>query len=194
MAQELEIEFRNLITKEEYQTLTKAFKVKETDFFEQTNYYLDTDTFALKEKQSALRIRKKKDYYELTLKTPANKGLLETTQILGADQADSILKGSYIPVGQVRDELLKHGVRHEELVVFGSLRTIRAEKAYKKGLLVFDQNFYGDIVDYDLEYEVTDDVRGQKIFSELLADYAIVESPAPNKIERFYNKIYKSQH
>ncbi|WP_239256928.1 CYTH domain-containing protein [Listeria ilorinensis] len=194
MVQELEIEFRNLITKEEYQTLTKAFKVKEADFFEQTNYYLDTDAFILKEKQSALRIRKKKDYYELTLKTPVNKGLLETTQILGEDQATSILNGAYIPVGQVRDELLKHGVHHEELVVFGSLRTIRAEKDYKKGLLVFDQNFYGDIVDYDLEYEVTDDVRGQKIFSDLLADYGITESPAPNKIERFYNKIYKNHH
>lgn len=48
MVKELEIEFRNLLTKEEYDTLIENFRVKEDDFFEQTNYYLDTANFVLK--------------------------------------------------------------------------------------------------------------------------------------------------
>ncbi|HBI2169137.1 TPA: adenylate cyclase, partial [Listeria monocytogenes] len=36
MVKELEIEFRNLLTKEEYDTLIENFRVKEDDFFEQT--------------------------------------------------------------------------------------------------------------------------------------------------------------
>ncbi|EAE1251221.1 adenylate cyclase, partial [Listeria monocytogenes] len=33
MVKELEIEFRNLLTKEEYDTLIESFRVKEEDFF-----------------------------------------------------------------------------------------------------------------------------------------------------------------
>lgn len=48
MVKELEIEFHNILTKEEYDTLIENFRVKEDDFFEQTNYYLDTANFGLK--------------------------------------------------------------------------------------------------------------------------------------------------
>ncbi|MBC1657722.1 CYTH domain-containing protein, partial [Listeria welshimeri] len=135
MAKELEIEFRNLLTKEEYDRLVENFRVKEDDFFEQTNYYLDTANFGLKERNSALRIRKVETQYQLTLKTPEARGLMETTQILGDDQATAIISGANIPVGQVRDMLKEIGINHEDLQVFGSLKTIRAEKDYKKGLL-----------------------------------------------------------
>ncbi|HBL5616098.1 TPA: CYTH domain-containing protein, partial [Listeria monocytogenes] len=161
MVKELEIEFRNLLTKEEYDTLIESFRVKEEDFFEQTNYYLDTANFGLKERHSALRIRQLETQYQLTLKTPEARGLMETTQILGEDQASAIISGANIPVGPVRDTLKELGINHEDLQVFGSLKTIRAEKDYKKGLLVFDKNFYGSISDFDLEYEVSDYDKGK---------------------------------
>ncbi|MBF2348304.1 CYTH domain-containing protein [Listeria marthii] len=190
MVKELEIEFRNLLTKEEYDTLTENFRVKEEDFFEQTNYYLDTADFGLKERHSALRIRQLESQYQLTLKTPESRGLMETTQILGADQATAIIAGANIPVGPVRDTLKEIGINHEDLQVFGSLKTIRAEKDYKKGLLVFDKNFYGTISDFDLEYEVADYDKGKEIFDKLLKEYQIPNQPAENKVARFYHHVY----
>ncbi|ELK3068577.1 CYTH domain-containing protein, partial [Listeria monocytogenes] len=115
MVKELEIEFRNLLTKEEYDTLIESFRVKEEDFFEQTNYYLDTANFGLKERHSALRIRQLDTQYQLTLKTPEARGLMETTQILGEDQASAIISGANIPVGPVRDTLKELGINHEDL-------------------------------------------------------------------------------
>ncbi|MBC1374706.1 CYTH domain-containing protein [Listeria sp. FSL L7-0091] len=192
MVKELEIEFRNLLTKEEYDRLIEDFRMKEDDFFEQTNFYLDTADFGLKERNSALRIRKLETQYQLTLKTPESRGLMETTQILAADQATAITSGANIPVGPVRDTLKEIGINHEDLQVFGSLKTIRAEKDYKKGLLVFDKNFYGSISDFDLEYEVSDYDKGKEIFDKLLREYQITNHPAENKVARFYNHIYKN--
>ncbi|HBM4073855.1 TPA: CYTH domain-containing protein [Listeria innocua] len=192
MVKELEIEFRNLLTKEEYDRLIEDFRIKEDDFFEQTNFYLDTADFGLKERNSALRIRQLETQYQLTLKTPEARGLMETTQILAADQATAIIDGANIPVGPVRDTLKEIGINHEDLQVFGSLKTIRAEKDYKKGLLVFDKNFYGSISDFDLEYEVSDYDKGKEIFDKLLKEYQITNHPAENKVARFYNHIYKN--
>ncbi|WP_167629596.1 CYTH domain-containing protein [Listeria valentina] len=191
--QELEIEFRNMLTEQEYQYLIDLFHLKEEDFFEQTNYYLDTRVFALKNKQSALRIRKRSDQFELTLKTPEGKGLLETTQILGSDQAEAILNGSNIPTGSVRDSLEKLGVDYNELEMFGALTTIRAEKDYQDGLLVFDKNLYGGITDFDLEYEVKNYEEGEKVFYKLLEKHEIHQEEAPNKIERFYKHVYQNK-
>ncbi|HAB0360570.1 TPA_asm: adenylate cyclase [Listeria monocytogenes] len=192
MVKELEIEFRNLLTKEEYDTLIESFRVKEEDFFEQTNYYLDTANFELKERHSALRIRQLETQYQLTLKTPEARGLMETTQILGEDQASAIISGANIPVGPVRDTLKELGINHEDLQVFGSLKTIRAEKDYKKGLLVFDKNFYGSISDFDLEYEVSDYDKGKEVFDKLLKEYQITNQPAKNKVARFYHHVYEN--
>ncbi|EUJ31527.1 adenylate cyclase [Listeria floridensis FSL S10-1187] len=165
---ELEIEFRNLLTKEEYNQLVEQFHLKEEDFFEQTNYYFDTPDFLLRDHNSALRIRKRADYFELTLKTPEGDGLLETTQLLGADQAEAIFQGANIPTGQVREMLQTIGINHTDLKLFGSLSTIRAEKDYQDGLLVFDKNLYGNIVDYDLEYEVKKFRSGTSHFLEII--------------------------
>ncbi|MBC2156075.1 CYTH domain-containing protein [Listeria innocua] len=194
MVKELEIEFRNLLTKEEYDRLIEDFRIKEDDFFEQTNFYLDTADFGLKERNSALRIRQLETQYQLTLKTPEARGLMETTQILAADQATAITDGANIPVGPVRDTLKEIGINHEDVQVFGSLKTIRAEKDYKKGLLVFDKNFYGSISDFDLEYEVSDYDKGKEIFDKLLKEYQITNHPAENKVARFYNHVYKNNN
>lgn len=137
MSQDLEIEFKNLLSMEEYDALIVEFGLKEEDFFTQTNYYFDTSDFQLKEKLCALRIRKRELHYELTLKTPEQVGLLETTQILAEEQVTAILDGANIPVGQVRDALQSLGINHETLHMFGSLTTTRAEKKLQKGAPCF---------------------------------------------------------
>lgn len=193
MSQELEIEFKNMLTASEYDLLVNEFRIEESDFFTQTNYYFDTADFQLKDRLAALRIRKRELHYELTLKTPEQIGLLETTQILAEEQVTAILDGANIPVGQVRDALNTLSIDHEDLVMFGSLTTTRAEKEYKKGLLVFDKSFYSDTHDFELEYEVADFEKGKVIFNRFLEEREIPQRPTKNKILRFYEAVYKEK-
>ncbi|EUJ25155.1 adenylate cyclase [Listeria grandensis FSL F6-0971] len=193
MSQELEIEFKNMLTASEYDLLINEFRLVEADFFTQTNYYFDTADFQLKDRLAALRIRKRELHYELTLKTPEQIGLLETTQILAEEQVTAILDGANIPVGQVRDALYTLGINHQDLVMFGSLTTTRAEKTYKKGLLVFDKSFYSDTHDFELEYEVADFEKGKLLFHRFLEDRQIPQRPTKNKILRFYEAVYKEK-
>lgn len=60
MSETIEIEFKNLLTKVEYEKLLNAFNVKDEQIICQTNHYFDTPDFTLKDLGSALRIREKK--------------------------------------------------------------------------------------------------------------------------------------
>ncbi|XXM73870.1 CYTH domain-containing protein [Lysinibacillus sphaericus] len=188
MAQEIEIEFKNLLTKEEYMKMIQQFSVKDTDFMVQENHYFDTPGFQLKERQSALRVRQKEGTYTLTLKTPVTDGLLETNQRLSAVQAEELLDHGIFPDGEVKDFLLNLGASVSSLCCFGSLRTKRAELAYRGGLLVFDESSYFDKVDYELEYEVKDFKEGEKIFFNFLKEIGIPIRETENKIKRFYRE------
>ncbi len=58
--QEIEIEFKNILTKQEFDTLLQWFQIKSEQFQPQTNYYFDTEDYLLKKNESALRIKKKR--------------------------------------------------------------------------------------------------------------------------------------
>lgn len=104
MSQEIEIEFKNMLTKQEFKNIASALQLTEKDFTDQKNHYFDTDSFALKQKHAALRIRRKNGKYVLTLKEPADVGLLETHQQL-SEVSD--LAGFSVPEGPVKDQLHK---------------------------------------------------------------------------------------
>lgn len=57
---------------------------------------------------------------------------METTQILGEDQASAIISGANIPVGPVRDTLKELGINHEDLQVFGSSKQSAQKKIIKR--------------------------------------------------------------
>lgn len=50
MAQEIEIELKQLLMKEEFEQLKEYFQLKDEDFHTQTNYYFDTPQFDIKSK------------------------------------------------------------------------------------------------------------------------------------------------
>lgn len=188
MSETIEIEFKNLLTKAEYEKLLKAFKVKVEQIISQTNHYFDTPDFTLKDLGSALRIREKNDHYEMTLKQPADVGLLETTQYLSKDEFLAAIKNGILPKGILHKRLEQLDISFVLLEYFGSLTTKRAEFPYKEGLLVLDHSLYLDTEDYEVEYEVEDFQRGQLAFKELLEQYRIPLRKTPNKIARFYQK------
>ncbi|MFT8322352.1 MAG: CYTH domain-containing protein [Bacillus sp. (in: firmicutes)] len=193
MSQNIEIEFKNMLTKEEYQNLIQHFQIQEEDFFKQENHYFDTADFLLKEHKSALRIRKKADGYELTLKQPHTEGLLETNKLLTKEESDAIFKTGNIKYEPFASILLNMNIQPESIHYFGSLTTVRAEKVIENGLLVLDHSFYLNEEDYELEYEVSDVKKGQASFEKILHACQIPVRKTKNKVQRFYAKKYK-QH
>jgi uncharacterized protein YjbK len=188
MAETIEIEFKNLLTKVEYENLLKTFNVEDKDIVKQSNHYFDTPNFSLKDLGSALRIREKKNSFELTLKQPADVGLLETTQHLSSNEFEAAIKQQIFPEGIVQERLEQLDIAFTNIVYFGSLTTKRAEFPYKEGLLVLDHSFYLEKEDYEIEYEVEDFQTGQLVFQELLKQYDIPIRKTQNKIARFYQQ------
>ncbi|KIY20614.1 CYTH domain-containing protein [Mesobacillus subterraneus] len=190
MSQNIEIEYKNLLTETEFNFLLSYFKLEAGHFKKQVNHYFDTPSFTLKDSGSALRIREKDHEFELTLKQPAQQGLLETNQILTDAQKKEALITGKLPEGEVKDAVSSFIHDSEQLQYFGSLTTMRAEFRYKEGLLVLDHSFYFNTEDFELEYEVTDASEGLQIFSNLLTDLNIPVRHTDNKIKRFYAKKY----
>ncbi|MEK4906289.1 CYTH domain-containing protein [Niallia sp. FSL M8-0099] len=191
--QNIEIEFKNMLTKEEYELLLTHFQVGKEDLFEQENHYFDTNDFALKANHSALRIRKKKAEYELTLKQPHPDGLLETNKTLSKAESDDIFFTGKINDEQISSLLRNMNIDPASIIYFGSLRTIRAEKQIGNGLLVLDHSFYLKKEDYELEYEVSNREEGEIYFQELLATLKIPVRKTKNKVRRFYEEKYKQK-
>ncbi|MBM7692998.1 uncharacterized protein YjbK [Peribacillus deserti] len=186
MNQELEIEFKNLLTQKEFKHTVQHFGISEKDFIVQENHYFDTPSFQLKEKGCALRIRHKKGNFTLTLKQPADHGLLESHEPLAEEKAGNIIKGGVIPNGAVYRIIQSLHINPVELEYFGTLRTARAEVPYKAGILVFDHSTYLGNEDYELEYEVQDFKKGESNFYQLLKTLNIPARAAENKVKRFY--------
>ncbi|MFB6465353.1 CYTH domain-containing protein [Cytobacillus sp. Hz8] len=186
MSQNIEIEFKNLLTEAEFTALKTYFLFADADFKKQENHYFDTVNFALKAKGCALRIREKNGQYEMTLKQPAKEGLLETNQTLSSEEAALILQTGTIISGEVKSALKKLKVEPDSLQYFGSLTTERAEKYFKDGLIVLDFSYYLNTCDFEIEYEVNDYDRGKKFFEELLQEMQIPLRETANKIKRFY--------
>ncbi|HZG72253.1 MAG TPA: CYTH domain-containing protein [Chondromyces sp.] len=188
MSTELEIEFKNLLTKEEFDRLLEEFNVKKDQFILQHNHYFDTALFQLKEEGCALRIREKAGRYELTLKQPVEEGLLETNQHLTEEEAMQLLEKGIFPNGTVKETLSLLLDKQPNVQHFGTLSTHRAELSYEGGLLVLDCSSYFDCTDYELEYEVKERKSGEKIFLALLETYEIPLRKTDNKIKRFFKE------
>ncbi|ANX12064.1 hypothetical protein ABE41_008595 [Fictibacillus arsenicus] len=186
MSQEIEIEFKNLLTYEEFLQLISAFEVQKSDFNEQTNYYFDTEDFQLKNHKSALRIRYKKNTYTLTLKQQFDKHILETHQTIDNDIFPKVLSGMPLPEGEVTEEIRKLKIDTSEIKFLGELTTNRVELPYREGLLVLDENHYLGKIDYELEYESADYKKGQQNFLELLESKNIPVRETKSKIHRFF--------
>jgi uncharacterized protein YjbK len=189
MSQNIEIEFKNMLTQKEYELLLTEFNFNKKDIVSQENHYFDTTDFALKGIGAALRIRYKNEYFEMTLKQPLKVGLLETNQTLTNHEAALAMEKGFLPEGPIKKIIEDNGIPFRNIKYFGSLKTERAEKKYKQGLIVLDHSIYLNKEDFELEYEVEDFLVGEKTFKDLLGEYQIPERKTENKIRRFYNQM-----
>ncbi|ANB55761.1 hypothetical protein GFC29_3646 [Anoxybacillus sp. B7M1] len=190
MKQEIEMEFKSLLTQEEFNRLKHSFFIRDDQFVYQENHYFDTPEFSLKGQGAALRIRVKNDTYTLTLKQTVEQGLLETHEALTKEKAQSILSNPAMMEGEMKSLLKDMGIAAEQLQHFGTLATHRAQVPYEGGMLVLDHSCYLQTEDYELEYEVNDWEQGKNSFEKLLASFRIPYRPSANKIKRLYAKKY----
>ncbi|RSL31235.1 CYTH domain-containing protein [Salibacterium salarium] len=187
MAKETEIEKKNLLTESEFLHLSEVFQINKNDFFWQANSYFDTVNDDIKKQGAALRVRKKKDTYELTLKQPAKEGLLETNQKLSEEEANQALSSSLFPDGEVKDELHSSlDIDSNALRLLGTLETYRGKTPFKEGLLFLDQSVYLDTQDFEIEIEGPTETAVQTWMNDILNKHGIPVRQTPNKIERFF--------
>ena len=190
MSQEIEIEFKNLLTKAQYEQLLKVFSIDASQIHRQVNHYFDTPAQHLKKLSSALRIRVLHDAIEFTLKEKtAEHQHLETTDFISTEDAEAILNGSEITAPSVKARLEHYQVPLDALHCYGTLTTDRVEIPYEGGLLVFDHSFYLQCDDYEVEYETNDETFGKKVFAEFLKQHHIKPEVAPKKIVRFMTAL-----
>lgn len=188
MTQEIEIEYKNLLTKAEFDRLLKQYPFPEKATV-QMNYYLETDRFLLKENGCALRIREKNNRYVLTLKEPHKNGLLETHDTLTEEEMRRILHGGTMVKKDVANRLYTLDIPLSSLHYYGELTTERRETTFDHALLVLDHSIYNDTNDYELEVEAPTETIGSRIFEQLLHRQGIPKRDTPNKIERFFTSL-----
>ena len=192
MAKELEIEYKNLLTKLEYQNLLETTNLTKENIHEQTNIYFDTKNGILKEKRQGLRIRLLPQKIEFTLKVPQKNSYtyLEITDILNAFDLDKSLEEQIdLSKSEVLNYLANENILVTDLKEIGSLTTKRAEKKLDQNtLLVLDESYYYGVTDYELEMEVLDSAIGQKTFENFLAENNIPVRPAKKKIARMFER------
>ncbi|MCA0969576.1 CYTH domain-containing protein [Halobacillus litoralis] len=193
MAQEIEIEFKNLLTEEEYHKLYHFLPFKSVELIDQTNYYFETDDMSLKQQGAALRIRKKSNQWTLTLKQPHPEGLLETHDALTDQEANLWIQNRMVEKPETTKQLTDLGVNTSDLVYLGSLTTRRKELEYKGATIVLDHSLYYDQEDYELEVEASSKDQGLSVIQEIMTACDIPERKTDNKIKRFYQAKLQSE-
>lgn len=181
---EKEIEFKNLLTKEEFEKLLEHFQLNKSDFQTQTNYYFDTVNFYFKEKSIGFRLRVLPNRNELTLKVPESEHIMnETTHLLSNKERDNILIHTQFPSVPFLEQIKNEG----PLLCIGSMETNRATRHYKNGTLFFDHSLYSQMEDFEVEYESKDVENGKKEFLQLLITHDIPIRHTEKKIARLIN-------
>ncbi|KHD46629.1 CYTH domain-containing protein [Streptococcus hongkongensis] len=186
----LEIEYKTLLTKDEYNRLLT--KLSHIPPITQTNYYIDTPTFALKANRMSLRIRTLPDKAEITLKVPEIVGNREYNVDLSLTDAKALVKDFSLPQSSIKDIIDTLDINQLQLACFGHLTTVRREIETEIGKMALDYNQYANIKDYELELEVEDASKGENDFQQFLNDNHISFKFAKSKVARF-SKTLKEQ-
>lgn len=193
MNQELEIEYKNLLTAEEYQKIKAGELTAENELFTQSNYYFDTKDQLLKKQGAALRIRITDTFNELTFKVPSQGFLMETNISLTDEQVTDILNSEKLSLNEITTkevDLELNGITNQTTFYkFNFFSTQRIEKQSGNHLLVLDKTtFQNGEADYELEVESSDAVSGKDFFMSILNKYSIPYRPAQPKIARAESK------
>lgn len=159
MNKNIEKEYKVLLTKEQFDTLTS--KYSNLDFISQTNTYYDTSDWQIQKNFGSMRIREKNGKFLFTLKKHTDEGLLELEKEV-SENSVAVFQETEIK------ELLEQLGIHDSIIELTSLRTERAVVFNGYAEICFDHSFYHDLEDYEIEYEYKQDHDGLSMFQEIL--------------------------
>ena len=172
-----EIEFKTLITKEQYYNLLDEFNLT-NNIFSQINHYFDTENTDLIQEQTVLRIRQKGNNYKLTKKTRALVGADETHIFLSKEKAQEMLETGF--------DANIIGLPYKVTKV-AELTTYRASSHFRNGKIFFDRSEYYGKFDYEIEYEVDEVNQGKKDFKDFLDSHNIEYKESIRKSKRAFD-------
>ena len=181
---EIEIEFKNLLTEEEYKKLYAAFNLANKEQIINKNFYYDDANESFKKANSALRIRYTNNKMEMTLKI---KGATQNIEINVPLDESFPKEPTVLPTlpNEIMSELERLNLKIKTPMLIQKIETQRYEVKTQDGLLVLDKTtFLKDIVDYELEFEATSFEKGKIAFENLLTEFNITNKPAKPKIAR----------
>ena len=153
MSNNIEIEAKVILSRQDYKKVFDTLKTKITDTHTQTNFYIDSQDRVLKKNDIALRIREYNRTYVLTCKTPLSEGLLEKNQELSEKVGLEMINLNRFPSGGIQDFLELLDIDVSNLEVLASLTTRRNELSIDSSKISLDENTYGNKVDYEIEVE-----------------------------------------
>ncbi len=176
----IEFEYKILVDKQQFDCLLSKY---DTITVDQTNVYYDSEDQLLNGRKVAMRLRYIGDDIYFTLKTRNQGDLLEfEKQVSFKDMNDC-------DDLEILDLLASFEVS-KPFYPITSLRTIRHYINLEHAQLCFDENFYGYIVDYEIEYEYFEEHDGLKVFNDILSDVGLVyKSNCTSKFKRALNAI-----
>ena len=185
---EIEKEFKNLLTKEQYDALVNDYKEVFTKDVTQTNSYYDYEGL-LQEHKMALRIRivEGKETGEITLKIPQSSlEVLEYTEVLPVEILNAYNHDKQFTLPTSLQEKLEYtGITIQTVNQTALLTTHRLEGALSENeWLVLDESHYNGKVDFEMEMEVRSLELCEPVFLGILAKYNIVRCQAESKIKR----------
>lgn len=180
MKQNIEIEAKYIVCKDDFIKLTNHFKLDNLKRTCQVNEYFDTPNRQIRDKKMMLRIRTIDNHHELTLKIPKVGRIIEHNQDIDEEKYDEIKSTGVI-------ENLP--IPYVNYVPIGILTTYRISIPYLDGELFFDENHYSDYVDYEIEYEVSDSLENaEKKLQDLFAELRITNyNKSASKMRRCCN-------
>ena len=193
MAQNIEIEIKYLLSKEDFERVLNYFMLDIRNAKTQTNYYFDTASLTLShQKQFFFRVREYNLILEATLKTPLESGMLETVEIITIRDLENLVRGRGLWEGTIKKTLERLQFPESELVYLASLTTKRLSVPYQGGVFFFDVNTYADQKDYEVEYETHNEEVGHAIVKEFFENiYIDTMNPSRSKMLRAIEAVKK---
>ena len=185
---EIEKEFKNLLTKAQYEAIADDYQSVFKKDVTQTNSYYDYEGL-LQQHKMALRIRivEGKETGEITLKIPQSSlEVLEYTEVLPVDILNAYNHDKQFALPTSLQETLENkGITLQTVNQTALLTTHRLEGGLSENeWLVLDESHYNGKVDYEMEMEVRSLKLGKPVFLGILEKYKIERRQAESKIKR----------
>jgi len=183
-----ESEYKYMLTIEQYDKILNHLKSKyKMNTIIQVNYYLDTNTFELDEKDITLRIRQKKDSLRLDLKSP----VLRDGALRVKNEFTRSISELPLTIKFENDEWNDFISCKSDMYLKGMLITERTIFIFNEGIEIdLDLNYYLGVMDYELEVEFQEEFQADAVeLINSLARHGELKPSEFGKRSRFFKKL-----